>query len=535
MTCPQLCTLSSSSKKSTTPYVQLQAEPAGNNTANPSATFNLLYSNGTVKPTETGLYFNSNGTIHFASGQTFPGTGTGNGTITGVTAGTGLIGGGTSGIVTLHLNSSVIPTFAGNNTFTGSNVFNASIYENTDVNIDNTNSNRGNISPGVRFGSASGEGMSSKRTSGGNQYGLDLYTGYSPRLSINSAGQVAIGTGGTFGVAQLQVQTPGTYAVYGETSYVSYQGAAVYGVADSAANGVIGASNGGNGGEFFGGVSSGGLGFYGIYALGGSASGDSENGGAGVFGYGGDANGSAAYGGHGGYFEGGYSNGYVGGFGGYFTGGDSSIVGQGGYGIYVTGGNGSNSSGPDEGFSAVFRQGIRVDGTVTNSAQNIKIDHPADPANKYLVHASVASSEQMNIYSGNVTTDELGIATVTLPAWFQDLNADFRYQLTVVGGRFAQAIVSKEIDHNQFTVSTNATGVKVSWQVTAVRQDAYAKAHPLVVEQAKGERERGFYEHPELDGQPQEKQTEWGLHPRAMAQLKAARIPRPAPVKSSQR
>jgi hypothetical protein len=199
----------------------------------------------------------------------------------------------------------------------------------------------------------------------------------------------------------------------------------------------------------------------------------------------------------------------------------------------VTGGNGSNGSGPDLGFSAVFQQDISVNGATVNSIQKIKIDDPADPANKYLVHTAVASSEQMNIYSGNVTTDELGVATVTLPTWFQDLNTDFRYQLTVVGGRFAQAIVSKEIEHNQFTISTNASGVKVSWQVTAVRQDPYAKAHPLVVEQVKGPRERGFYEHPELYGQPKEKQTEWGLHPQAMAQLKAARLPRPAPVKGA--
>lgn len=42
--------------------------------------------------------------------------------------------------------------------------------------------------------------------------------------------------------------------------------------------------------------------------------------------------------------------------------------------------------------------------------------------------------------------------------------------------------------------------VKVSWQVTGVRQDAYAKAHPLVVEQDKPVAERGYYLHPELFG-----------------------------------
>jgi hypothetical protein len=52
---------------------QLQAEPAGNNTASPSGTLNLLYGSGTNTPTETGLKINNKGVITFASGQTFPG------------------------------------------------------------------------------------------------------------------------------------------------------------------------------------------------------------------------------------------------------------------------------------------------------------------------------------------------------------------------------------------------------------------------------------------------------------------------------
>jgi hypothetical protein len=54
---------------------QLQAEPAGNNTAAPSGTLNLLYGSGTATPTETGLKISNKGVITFAPSQTFPGGG----------------------------------------------------------------------------------------------------------------------------------------------------------------------------------------------------------------------------------------------------------------------------------------------------------------------------------------------------------------------------------------------------------------------------------------------------------------------------
>jgi hypothetical protein len=54
---------------------QLQAEPAGNDTAAPSGTLNLLYGSGAAAPTETGLKISNKGVITFAPGQTFPGGG----------------------------------------------------------------------------------------------------------------------------------------------------------------------------------------------------------------------------------------------------------------------------------------------------------------------------------------------------------------------------------------------------------------------------------------------------------------------------
>ncbi len=96
----------STSKAATNPRFEWQAEVTANNTAAPSATLNLLSSTTSAGAAETGFHFNANGTITFAKGQTFPGMGT----ITGVTAGTGLTGGGTSGNVSLNVDTTKVVT-----------------------------------------------------------------------------------------------------------------------------------------------------------------------------------------------------------------------------------------------------------------------------------------------------------------------------------------------------------------------------------------------------------------------------------------
>ncbi len=106
----------SSSKAVVDPRFEWQAAESGNNTASPSATLELLASNGPAGVAPTGFSFNTNGTINFAPGQTFPGTGAG--TITGVTAGTALTGGGTTGKVTLNLDTTKVPLLGASNTFT---------------------------------------------------------------------------------------------------------------------------------------------------------------------------------------------------------------------------------------------------------------------------------------------------------------------------------------------------------------------------------------------------------------------------------
>ncbi len=145
-----------------------------------------------------------------------------------------------------------------------------------------------------------------------------------------------------------------------------------------------------------------------------------------------------------------------------------------------------------------------VAGSVSKGSGSFVIDHPLDPLNKYLYHSFVESPDMMNIYNGNVRTDARGLATVRLPAYFEALNRDFRYQLTVMG-QFAQAIVARKIEGNTFVIQTNKPRVEVSWQVTGIRQDPYANSNRIRVEEEKPLRERGAYLHPEAFNQGGEK------------------------------
>jgi len=153
------------------------------------------------------------------------------------------------------------------------------------------------------------------------------------------------------------------------------------------------------------------------------------------------------------------------------------------------------------GLAGQFSGDVQITGKLTKGSGSFKIDHPLDPENKYLSHSFVESPDMMNIYDGNITTDAKGHAVVELPAYFTALNSDYRYQLTVIG-RFARAIVSSEIKNNRFTIKTDEPQVKVSWQVTGTRRDAYAEKHRIKVEENKPANERGTYLHPEAFGQP---------------------------------
>jgi len=144
----------------------------------------------------------------------------------------------------------------------------------------------------------------------------------------------------------------------------------------------------------------------------------------------------------------------------------------------------------------VLKGDLDITGDLSKGSGSFKIDHPLDPANKYLYHSFVESPDMMNVYNGNIRTNSQGFAEVSLPTYFMTLNKDFRYQLTVIG-TFAQAIVKEKISNNRFVIQTNVPNVEVSWQVTGIRQDNFAEKNRIQVEVDKTPEERGTYLHPD--------------------------------------
>lgn len=132
---------------------------------------------------------------------------------------------------------------------------------------------------------------------------------------------------------------------------------------------------------------------------------------------------------------------------------------------------------------------LTVNGTLSKGSGSFLIDHPLNPTEQVLRHSFVESPDMKNVYDGIVELDENGEALVELPEYFETLNVKFRYQLTSVGG-YAPLYVKQEISGNQFVIASannsKDAGLKVSWQVTGVRNDPYAQVHPIVVEEEKG-------------------------------------------------
>ncbi len=151
--------------------------------------------------------------------------------------------------------------------------------------------------------------------------------------------------------------------------------------------------------------------------------------------------------------------------------------------------------------------------------KSFRIDHPADPENKYLLHYSAESPEVINFYRGMVTLDESGSAVVELPEYFARINLSPSYVLTAVGAPMPMLHVSEKISEAdllkgqdagpgeavpvcRFVISGGASGGEVSWRVEAVRNDRWVRAARPGVEVEKTGEARGTYQHPELYGKP---------------------------------
>jgi hypothetical protein len=159
-------------------------------------------------------------------------------------------------------------------------------------------------------------------------------------------------------------------------------------------------------------------------------------------------------------------------------------------------------------FAGIFVGNVSISGNLAKSSGSFKIDHPLDPANKYLYHSFVESPDMMNIYNGNVTLGGDGTATVTLPDWFGALNREYRYQLTAIGAPGPDLYIAQEVRDNRFVIAGGTAGMRVSWQVTGIRQDPYAEKHRIPVEERKPAAERGTYIFPELYNQPASKSVD---------------------------
>jgi hypothetical protein len=178
------------------------------------------------------------------------------------------------------------------------------------------------------------------------------------------------------------------------------------------------------------------------------------------------------------------------------------VRGEGGeFGAYLTGAKYGLYAG-SAGHAGWFNGRVHVSGTLTKIAGSFLIDHPEDPANRYLEHSFVEAPERLNIYRGNVTLDAHGRATVRMPRYFPALNTEYSYQLTSIGAASPGLHIAREIEGRSFAIAGGLPNQKVCWLVSGTRRDAWARAHPLRVDRLKPRKDRGRYLTPEVHGQP---------------------------------
>ncbi len=360
------------------------------------------------------------------------------------------------------------------------------------------------------FTSANGTGISGV-TAKNNQFGV-----YGANDAASNGGGEAIRANGqqNHGV----VATTANVSAYGvKATNSGLSGAAILGQASatgvsSVGIGVFGQTDGENGSAVYGNASSATGTSVAVYGTAGSPTG------TGVLGYATSATGTN-------YGTYGHASGATGyGAVGYATEGTGINYGAwggtnspSGYGVYSSGN--AHVQG-DLGVSG----NLDVTGAITAGTKDFKIDHPLDPGQKFLSHSCVESDDRRTVYDGGVTLDAQGEATVTLPAWFGALNDHTRIQLTPIGSAAPDLHVKVKVADNRFAVAGGAKGQEVYWQLTGIRQDPYARAHPLVVESAKAGTERGRYLHPEVFGNPASKSID-ALHARPLPAAAPTRAP----------
>jgi len=331
----------------------------------------------------------------------------------------------------------------------------------------------GNVGIGTKTPESRLEVVSQSTTLGAITGSANATSGFSPGVFGTTASSTQFATA-VYGLATAT--TGGAFGVYGVSN--SPNGTAVQGYAPSTAagatNGVAGFTNNGGNGVIGGAVATTGLNF-GVQGL------SFSSGGVGV--------------------QGSSPNVAVAGFTQVCTTTCTLLPGLAGQFVTAPGGTIlSGISGTTQVFSVDSSGNVSIAGHLSKGSGSFKIDHPLDPANKYLSHSFVESPDMMNIYNGVVVLNAKGEASVDLPDYFQALNSDFRYQLTAIGAPGPNLYIAEEISGNQFKIAGGKPGAKVSWQVTGVRQDAYAKAHRIKVEEDKPEQQKGHYLHPELFG-----------------------------------
>jgi len=217
--------------------------------------------------------------------------------------------------------------------------------------------------------------------------------------------------------------------------------------------------------------------------------------GRGIYGFATSTSSGSSYGG---YFQSDGANG-IGVYG--IANNNSATTGWGGY-FEAFGADGIGVYGFGGGLAGKFVGNVEITGNLSKSSGSFKIDHPLDPENKYLFHSFVESPDMMNIYNGNIELDAFGEASIEMPDWFEALNMEFRYQLTAIGSPGPNLYIAEEISSNQFKISGGKAGMKVSWQVTGIRHDAFANENRIQVEEMKKPKLRGKYLHPEVFNMP---------------------------------